>query len=133
MTTATKTAAQVTFAKKAAALKAASPKRISPKTKYLAAAARAIEQSNSRHQHDHQQVHAARAPPGTRLLSKAEVLAVVGVTYPSLWAWMRAGNFPRSRIVGGKSMWLSSEINEWLARLPVRPLKGDSAQRDTAA
>jgi predicted DNA-binding transcriptional regulator AlpA len=38
-----------------------------------------------------------------------------------------AGKFPRSRIVGGKSMWLSSEVEAWLAGLPVRPLKGDAA------
>ena len=125
----TKPAAQVAFAKKAAALKAASPPQaasfppIPPKTRYLAAAAKVLEQ----HQHDRQQVHAPRAPPDTRLLSKPEVLAIVGVTFPSLWAWMRAGTFPRSRIVGGRSMWRSDEIDEWLAGLPIRPLKGDSS------
>jgi predicted DNA-binding transcriptional regulator AlpA len=36
------------------------------------------------------------------------------------------GEFPRGRIVGGKSAWLASEINDWLAALPVRPLKGDA-------
>jgi predicted DNA-binding transcriptional regulator AlpA len=40
---------------------------------------------------------------------------------------MRDGRFPRSRIVGGKSMWLSSEIDAWLSGLPLRPLKGDAA------
>jgi predicted DNA-binding transcriptional regulator AlpA len=39
---------------------------------------------------------------------------------------MRAGTFPRSRVVGGKSMWLLSEIEEWMAALPVRRLKGDA-------
>jgi predicted DNA-binding transcriptional regulator AlpA len=68
---------------------------------------------------------APRAPPDTRLLSKAEVLAIANVTYPTLWAWMRAGRFPRSRIAGGRSMWLSTEIEAWLAGLPVRALKGD--------
>jgi predicted DNA-binding transcriptional regulator AlpA len=62
---------------------------------------------------------------GARLLSKREVLAIVGVSYPTLWSMMRAGTFPRSRVVGGKSMWLSSEIEAWLAALPVRQLKGD--------
>jgi predicted DNA-binding transcriptional regulator AlpA len=38
---------------------------------------------------------------------------------------MRAGTFPRSRIVNGRSMWLSSEIEAWIAELPQRPLKGD--------
>jgi predicted DNA-binding transcriptional regulator AlpA len=70
--------------------------------------------------------HRAHAPP-VRLLNRREVLALAGCSYPTLWAWMRAGKFPRSRIVGGRSMWLSTEIDEWLANLPVRPLKGDAA------
>jgi len=79
------------------------------------------------------QVNAARAKaapllatPGTvRLLSKHEIVAITGVTYPTVWAWMRDGAFPRSRVVGGKSAWLSSEIEAWIAGLPLRPLKGD--------
>ena len=71
-------------------------------------------------------------PPKTRLLTKAEVLAVVGVTYPSVWAWMRNGSFPRSRVVGGRSMWRSDEIDAWLAGLPVRRLKGDADAGATA-
>jgi predicted DNA-binding transcriptional regulator AlpA len=67
------------------------------------------------------------ATPGTvRLLDRHEVCAIAGVTYPSIWLWMREGAFPRSRVVGGKSMWLSSEIDDWLTSLPVRPLKGDA-------
>ena len=34
---------------------------------------------------------------------------------------MRAGTFPRSRVVGGKSMWRSDEIDAWLVALQVRP------------
>jgi predicted DNA-binding transcriptional regulator AlpA len=72
--------------------------------------------------------HGARAPP-VRLLGKAEILQITGVTFPTIWAWMRGegGTFPRSRIVGGKSMWRSDEIDQWLAGLPVRPLKGDAS------
>jgi predicted DNA-binding transcriptional regulator AlpA len=125
----TKPAAQIAFAKKAAALKAKTHKAklsqalIAANKNYLADAAQAAE--DDYHQHDRKLVHAPRAPP-TRLLSKNEVLEIVGVTYPSIWSWMRAGAFPRSRIVGGRSMWRSDEIAEWLAGLPVRPLKGDS-------
>jgi predicted DNA-binding transcriptional regulator AlpA len=54
-------------------------------------------------------------------------MTITGLSYPTLWQWMRDGRFPRSRIVGGKSMWLSTEIDAWLAGLPVRPLKGDAA------
>jgi predicted DNA-binding transcriptional regulator AlpA len=66
------------------------------------------------------------APHTIRLLSKHEVCAVAGVSYPTIWAWMRVGKFPRSRVVGGKSMWLSAEISMWLQGLPVRRLKGDA-------
>jgi len=71
---------------------------------------------------------------GARLLSKREVLAIVGVSDPALWSMMRAGTFPRSRVVGGKSMWLGSEIEAWLAELPVRQLKDDESKaRDTSS
>ncbi|HEV3158529.1 MAG TPA: AlpA family phage regulatory protein [Xanthobacteraceae bacterium] len=69
------------------------------------------------------------APPVVRLLDKAEVCAIAGVTFPTIWAWMRKGKFPRARIAAGgdnsKSVWLSTEVEQWLAALPVRPLKGD--------
>jgi predicted DNA-binding transcriptional regulator AlpA len=69
-----------------------------------------------------------RAPPASaRLLSKHEVLGITGRSYPTIWLWMREGRFPRSRIVGGRSMWLSTEVDGWVAELPVRPLKGDAA------
>ena len=70
----------------------------------------------------------ARGPPSLmlRLLTKPEVLLIAGgVSYPTLWSWMRAGRFPRSRVVGGKSMWRSDEVQAWLDALPVRRLKGD--------
>jgi predicted DNA-binding transcriptional regulator AlpA len=76
-------------------------------------------------QQNQRRVHGARAPP-VRLLDKRDVLAITNVTYVTLWSWMRDSKFPRGRIVGGKSMWLSTEIDEWLANLPRRPLKGDS-------
>jgi predicted DNA-binding transcriptional regulator AlpA len=62
----------------------------------------------------------------SRLLDKAEILSITRVSFPTVWAWMRENRFPRSRIVGGKSMWLSSEVDAWLAALPFRPLKGDA-------
>ena len=70
----------------------------------------------------------ARGPPSLalRLLPKPEVLLIAGgISYVTLWTWMRAGTFPRSRVVGGKSMWRSDEVQLWLDALPVRPLKGD--------
>ena len=63
-----------------------------------------------------------------RLISKHEVLDRVGVTYPTLWSWMRRGAFPRSRELGGKVCWLESEIEDWIVNRPVRRLKGDKAE-----
>jgi predicted DNA-binding transcriptional regulator AlpA len=74
-------------------------------------------------------------PLGVRLLSKAEVLALTGVSYPTIWTWMRTGMFPRSRMINGsngKSVWLSTEIEEWLAGLRLRPLKGDALEAGEA-
>ena len=70
---------------------------------------------------------ALKAATSQRLLNKHEVLAVVGVSYVTVWSWMRAGTFPRSKVVGGKSMWLSTDIDEWLAALSDTQPKGDVA------
>jgi predicted DNA-binding transcriptional regulator AlpA len=110
------------------------------KAKIKAARAGAVPQQplSANHQHqapvafapDHTPDQRARertlcAAPCVRLMAKSEVLAIVGCTYTTLWQMMRRGVFPRSRIVGGKSMWLSTEVEAWLVALPVRKLKGD--------
>ena len=85
----------------------------------------------ARGEHDDRSVRAAGAPParlGDYLVSKRDVLAITNVTFPTIWAWMRAGKFPRARVVGGKSMWLNTDIEAWLATLPVRKLKGDTPE-----
>lgn len=63
----------------------------------------------------------------SRFVFKPEVLDRTGVTYVTIWHWMRAGTFPRSREVGGKTAWLESEIDAWIANRPIRRLKGDPA------
>ena len=68
---------------------------------------------------------AAKEAAHVRLLDKDEVCAIAGASFPTIWAWMRTGTFPRSRVVGGKSKWLSTEIETWVQGLPVRRLKGD--------
>jgi prophage regulatory protein len=60
---------------------------------------------------------------GTRLLSKPEVLDRTGVTYPTIWQWMRDGRFPRSRTLGGKICWIESEVEQWMKDLPRTKLK----------
>ena len=63
---------------------------------------------------------------GTRLVFKPEVLDRVGVTYQTIWQWMRRNEFPRSRVIGGKICWLEDEIEDWMRALPVKHLKGDA-------
>ena len=69
----------------------------------------------------------------SRLLSRAEVLEIVGVTYPTLWAWVRDGHFPAARVLGfkktegnkgGRVAWLESEVQAWIASRPKRFPKG---------
>lgn len=61
---------------------------------------------------------------GTRLLSKPEVLDRVGVSYQTIWSWMRTERFPRSRVIGGKICWLEEEVEAWMKALPKSRLKG---------
>jgi predicted DNA-binding transcriptional regulator AlpA len=109
------------------ALSALSPELIKANLKHRAKAA-LVPDELPRRRRDREHTHGARALPPLpeRLLTKYEVMTITGASYPTLWAWMRDGRFPRSRIVGGRSMWLSHEIDAWLAGLPVRPLKGDA-------
>jgi predicted DNA-binding transcriptional regulator AlpA len=96
----------------------ASPHTVNPRTNVFVERAKALKDAGV---------------PGQRLIGKPEVMAITGASFPTIWSWMRAGTFPRSRIVGGKSMWVSSEIEQWLAGLPVRPLKGDKSESEAAA
>lgn len=70
----------------------------------------------------------ARGPPSdeNRLLSKPEVTRLVGRSYQHIWELMRAGKFPRSRLLGSRPVWVKAEIDAWIASLPVVRLKGDA-------
>ena len=67
-----------------------------------------------------------------RLIYRPELTKRVGLSYPTIWKQMRNGTFPRGRAVGGKTAWLESEIDNWIAGLPERRLKGDPPERDTS-
>jgi prophage regulatory protein len=62
-----------------------------------------------------------------RLIGKAEVLRITGVTFPTLWRWMKEGKFPRARALGdSKSGWLENEIADWIASRPIVLFKGEA-------
>jgi predicted DNA-binding transcriptional regulator AlpA len=129
-----KPAAQVEPANKAAALKAAADKK-KAQSPWLRDLARQLpplsDESLPSAAERMRAAHQSQGPP--RLLDKAQVCVIANASYPTVWAWMRAGTFPRSRAVGGRSMWLSSEVDAWLAALPVRPLKGDAGALSQSA
>ena len=68
-----------------------------------------------------------------RLIKKAELLELVGASYPTIWRWMRDGAFPRSVILGpNRVAWRESEVREWLeglARGGPKPRKARSRPR----
>lgn len=68
---------------------------------------------------------APRSNGPLRMISKAEVLRRVPVTFPTIWNMMRAEppKFPRSRTLGGKSAWLEDDIENWIASQPESVFK----------
>jgi len=74
----------------------------------------------------------SKGPP--RLLDKEEVLRRVPLTYPTLWKMMREGTFPKSRVSGAtKTVWLESEINQWIVNRPLTVLNGDQNSAKAAS
>jgi predicted DNA-binding transcriptional regulator AlpA len=72
---------------------------------------------------------AADSRMSVRLLSRAEVLEIIGVSYPTLWFWVKKGHFPAPRVLGlkttdgnkgGRICWVESEIQDWIMALPKR-------------
>jgi prophage regulatory protein len=73
----------------------------------------------------------AASLPGLRniqLLTRQEIMATTGLSYPTIWQRMREGKFPRAREVGGRAMWLASEVDAWVAALPLSTLKPLAAE-----
>ena len=60
-----------------------------------------------------------------RLILRNELTDIIGVSYVTVWSWMRAGTFPRGRDIGGRTAWIESEVAAWIASRPIRRLKGD--------
>jgi prophage regulatory protein len=63
------------------------------------------------------------SPPPTStlpaLLSTSELLAHLGISRPTLVAWMARGNFPRPIQLGpARHAWKVSEVDQWLHGRP---------------
>jgi predicted DNA-binding transcriptional regulator AlpA len=58
-----------------------------------------------------------------RFLSKADVVTLCRVSFPTIWKWMQQGVFPKGREVGGKTCWRSDEIADWQNNRPFAQVK----------
>ena len=71
-----------------------------------------------------------RAPPVRRLISKRQLLGLIPISFPSVWARMRKGEFPLSVQLddaGSKSFWYLNEVQQWIESRPrskLKPLPG---------
>ena len=129
MTTKKKPSAQVEPAQKAAALKAANEARRQAQPAWLRRESLSPPPETETPPAPERLRASDRSQgPPPRLLDRHQVCALANASYPTIWSRMRAGTFPRSRVVGGKSMSLLSEIEAWMASLPVRRLKGDAVE-----
>jgi predicted DNA-binding transcriptional regulator AlpA len=102
--------------------------------------ARSARNARKAHAAKHARAPAPMRAPGSngiRLIPKAELLRLLGVSYSSVFAWMRAGKFPLAREIGPgghscKIAWRADEVAAWLAARPQRRIKslpGQIAQR----
>ena len=61
-----------------------------------------------------------------RLLSRAALLAIVPLSYTTIWEMIQRGEFPRAIVIGiQKVAWRENEILEWIASRPQQVLKAD--------
>jgi predicted DNA-binding transcriptional regulator AlpA len=67
--------------------------------------------------------------PTPRFVMKNELVARVGLTFPTIWTKMRKGEFPLPRDLGGRTGWLDTEVAKWIKSQPKRhyPLNRNSA------
>jgi predicted DNA-binding transcriptional regulator AlpA len=71
---------------------------------------------------------AERDTASASLIFKPELLRLLGVSYASIFGWMRAGKFPLAREIGPggrttKIAWVRAEVEAWLAARPQRQLR----------
>ena len=68
---------------------------------------------------------------GVRVLRQKQVLALLGISASTLWAWIRAEKFPRPIAIGPNSKaWLQDEIDQHLlARANERDRQQEAGAR----
>jgi predicted DNA-binding transcriptional regulator AlpA len=103
------------------------PKKVTKQANRVAAIAIA-RKARQRHRvpGSSKEAQAARAVINApyQLLTRTEVLARCGVSYQTILNAMRAGLFPRARRMLGRTVWISTEVDNYCQSLPLQELKG---------
>jgi predicted DNA-binding transcriptional regulator AlpA len=61
-----------------------------------------------------------------RLLTKPQVCDRVGLTFPTIWKMIQKGEFPRPCRNGTKTMWIETEIDDYVLSRPRCFYKSDN-------
>jgi len=81
---------------------------------------------------EHQESSWANLLPDTPLLTRAQLLKIIPVTYPVIWDWIRKGEFPRAIKIGKhKVAWRRDEVIRWLEGRERQRLLGDKPNNPT--
>lgn len=74
----------------------------------------------------------AAAVPGERGLDMFEASVKLGISESSLRRLMAANKVPKRRVLDGRPMFLASELDEYLASLPVEDHRRSPVEATTA-
>lgn len=69
-----------------------------------------------------------------KLVSKKEARKIVCISRTQMWRLERANSFPRARLIPGssKSVYVYSELIDWLEQLPSVERTGEDAEKATS-
>jgi predicted DNA-binding transcriptional regulator AlpA len=59
-------------------------------------------------------------PTSKRYIDRKRLLLKVPLSYPSIWARMKRGQFPAPYVDGGKNFWDEDEVDQYVASLQRR-------------
>ncbi|MCW5692278.1 MAG: helix-turn-helix domain-containing protein [Pseudolabrys sp.] len=58
-----------------------------------------------------------------RWLKRKELELYLGVSYPTIWKWVRASKFPAATDLNGMPRWSLKAVDAWLEAQPQRAAK----------
>ena len=68
---------------------------------------------------------ATEADADRLLLTGKEIRHALGISAPTLWRWIKGGQFPRQILIGSLSRWRKDEVEAWLSAKAQSPAGHD--------